>query len=336
MGRVVQPVQFTQMHAAQMHFCRALFHGRRYGYLAVGDLRYRISPVWPPPSVPNAVVFHLYFAEMPGWVAIDNRIITQLLDDQYETLISGALPLAIQAIAIERLAGPILDYFERCIGQTIEIRRVVSEPLPAVTLKHYVSCGLHIDVADGSRGKAEIYLPEGLADVFVDAFPIDKQRDSFFAMPDDFICEGKIIFAEISITAKDLYEIEIGDVCILANKDQYNLCLIFGSDIIFTAKVVSEGLLIEKKGYAFMPENEEKNEVNINRTDQLPIQLVFELGRLQLNLGELQRLSQGYIIPLSRDLQAPVDILANGRRIGKGQILDVDGQVAVRITQLPE
>ena len=55
--------------------------------------------------------------------------------------------------------------------------------------------------------------------------------------------------------------------------------------------------------------------------DSVPVTLVFELGRMQLALGELRSLAAGYSFDLGKDLRAPVDILANGRKIGSGELI---------------
>ncbi|MCF3641595.1 type III secretion system cytoplasmic ring protein SctQ [Rhizobium sp. TRM95111] len=66
----------------------------------------------------------------------------------------------------------------------------------------------------------------------------------------------------------------------------------------------------------------------------IPIKLVFEAGRLELPLGELEGLGEGHIFPLDRPLGETVDIVAQGRIIGRGEIVTLDGFAAVRITAI--
>jgi type III secretion protein Q len=65
----------------------------------------------------------------------------------------------------------------------------------------------------------------------------------------------------------------------------------------------------------------------------IPIQLQFELGVLSMPLGEMQSLSAGSIVRLQAPAAPPmVRILAGGQAIGKGDLIDVDGQLGVQIT----
>jgi type III secretion protein Q len=68
--------------------------------------------------------------------------------------------------------------------------------------------------------------------------------------------------------------------------------------------------------------------------DDLPINLLLELGRLDLPLGEIRRLAPGAVLPLARPLDDSVDILANGRRIGRGALVQIGDSVGVRVTRL--
>ncbi len=68
--------------------------------------------------------------------------------------------------------------------------------------------------------------------------------------------------------------------------------------------------------------------------DDLPVRLVFELGRVELSLGELQRLAPGALVPLARSLDEPLDIMANGRRLGGGTLVRIGESLGVRIVSL--
>ena len=68
--------------------------------------------------------------------------------------------------------------------------------------------------------------------------------------------------------------------------------------------------------------------------DDLPVRLVFEAGRVELSLGELQRLAPGALVPLSRPLDEPLDIMANGRRLGRGTLVQIGESLGVRIVSI--
>lgn len=68
--------------------------------------------------------------------------------------------------------------------------------------------------------------------------------------------------------------------------------------------------------------------------DDLPVRLVFEVGRVELSLGELQRLGPGALVPLGRPLEEPLDIMANGRRLGRGTLVQIGESLGVRIVSI--
>lgn len=68
--------------------------------------------------------------------------------------------------------------------------------------------------------------------------------------------------------------------------------------------------------------------------DDLPVRLVFEVGRLELSLGEIRRLAPGTVLPLARPIEGALDIVANGRRIGRGTIVKIGDSIGVRVMRL--
>jgi type III secretion protein Q len=68
--------------------------------------------------------------------------------------------------------------------------------------------------------------------------------------------------------------------------------------------------------------------------DDLPIKLVFEIGRLDLPLGKLQEIGQGHVFELERPIGEAVEIHAGGRRIGQGEVVRIDDQIGVRVLRL--
>lgn len=65
--------------------------------------------------------------------------------------------------------------------------------------------------------------------------------------------------------------------------------------------------------------------------DELPVRVVFELGRLELPLAELEAAGPGHVFELRGDEAQPIDIVANGLRVGAGEIVSVAGQLGVRV-----
>ena len=78
---------------------------------------------------------------------------------------------------------------------------------------------------------------------------------------------------------------------------------------------------------------------SLNRIQSLldvPLALRAELDQRLMSFGELLDLSAGSIIPLSRPTGENIDIYAGEVLLGWGEILQIDGNVAVRVSDLRE
>jgi type III secretion protein Q len=78
----------------------------------------------------------------------------------------------------------------------------------------------------------------------------------------------------------------------------------------------------------------EQTGVSVNNPDQLPVQLTFEVGRSEITLAELRTLGAGSVLELGRSVAEPIRISAQGRPVGQGELVDVEGVVGVKITRL--
>lgn len=68
--------------------------------------------------------------------------------------------------------------------------------------------------------------------------------------------------------------------------------------------------------------------------EDLPVKLVFELGRVELSLREIRQLAPGAVVALARPLEESVDVVANGRRIGRGNLIQIGDSLGVRLARL--
>lgn len=67
---------------------------------------------------------------------------------------------------------------------------------------------------------------------------------------------------------------------------------------------------------------------------RLPVNIVFELDRKTITLGEMKTIKPGYTFELSKELQKPVRVTANGRFFGRGELVRIDNRLGVRLLEL--
>lgn len=68
--------------------------------------------------------------------------------------------------------------------------------------------------------------------------------------------------------------------------------------------------------------------------DAVDVTLRFELGRRSLGIGELKGIGAGHVFDLGLDPSEPVDLVANGVRIGAGEIVEIGERIGIRVVRL--
>ncbi len=68
----------------------------------------------------------------------------------------------------------------------------------------------------------------------------------------------------------------------------------------------------------------------------VPLRVSVELGRIHMTLQQVLALGRGSLIELERLAGEPVDILVNDTLIGRGEVVVVDENFGVKITELVE
>lgn len=106
------------------------------------------------------------------------------------------------------------------------------------------------------------------------------------------------------------------------------------------------GLIVEHIEDTFLPttkgarrrpkESCEMNEETIAKMGDTPVTLHIEVARLELTLGEVASLAVGEIVRTGRKLTGEVTLRAGDRAVARGELVDVEGELGVQITELTE
>lgn len=79
---------------------------------------------------------------------------------------------------------------------------------------------------------------------------------------------------------------------------------------------------------------QESEAKNLEMLMDIPLQVTVELGRTKRSVKEILELSSGSIIELDKLAGEPVDILVNNRLIAKGEVVVIDENFGVRLTDI--
>ena len=73
---------------------------------------------------------------------------------------------------------------------------------------------------------------------------------------------------------------------------------------------------------------------DLRRLSAVPVDLSVEIGRTRLSVGETLELREGSVVTLDRMAGEPVDLLVNGTPIARGEVVVIDEQFGLRLTQV--
>jgi flagellar motor switch protein FliN/FliY len=76
--------------------------------------------------------------------------------------------------------------------------------------------------------------------------------------------------------------------------------------------------------------------VKLSHLKDIGVELRVELGRATQSLAEVAGISEGTIIELDRLAGEPVDLLAAGELIAKGEVVVMDEKFGIRVTEIVE
>lgn len=76
------------------------------------------------------------------------------------------------------------------------------------------------------------------------------------------------------------------------------------------------------------------SEKDISLVGHVPVTLMAQLGSVSMTVEQLFKLRQGDVLAMAEALDAPVTLLLNGKPVARGEMLAVDDQLGVRITEL--
>jgi flagellar motor switch protein FliN len=77
-------------------------------------------------------------------------------------------------------------------------------------------------------------------------------------------------------------------------------------------------------------------DADLRRLSDVPMELSVEIGRTRMTVGETLDLRVGSIVTLERLAGEPVDLLVNGTPIARGEVVVVDEQFGLRVTQITD
>ena len=169
-----------------------------------------------------------------------------------------------------------------------------------------------------SHKELEQYVREIISHQINDTIDKEEEMEAWKEMSDFFGDQFEIVIQEMQakyMDNKNGLEKEIDD-------QQQRLELLERNKLDQEKKVEAE---------------DNKSEVsadNLKVLENIEVKLTVEVGSSQLKIRDLLRLNEGSVVELERLAGDPLDILANGVQIAKGEVVMVGERFGVRFTEV--
>jgi type III secretion protein Q len=236
-------------------------------------------------------------------------------------------PMPVLLAALEFTASALLDRVETAARKSLRIVSVSARP--AAGLEAY---GWKARSQDGEiegdlllDGAASRFLAAALREQ--PAIPTDLNWD---ALP----LRLRLMVGWVDLSASALRSVALRDVvlldeCLLSADNR--LMMLLGPRLGVLCGLDGCELQVLEGVQEIMADIDDTVAASSGLIDDVPVRLTFDLGEREISLGDLRGLQPGYLFNLGRDPRSTVSIRANGRLIGDGELVDIEGRVGVSV-----
>ena len=74
--------------------------------------------------------------------------------------------------------------------------------------------------------------------------------------------------------------------------------------------------------------------INADVLENIPVTIYIEVGRTELKIRDLMRLTQGSVVELDRLAGEPLDLLVNNTLVAQGEVVLVNDRYGVKLTRV--
>lgn len=253
-----------------------------------------------------------------------HAVLSQLLRILGPGLNLDPAPLpSIMALLVDTLVQPILSSLEQVLGSRLSIKGVEAGSGPVED-----AFAVQLDVA--GQPSRIFMVGEESVDVLLDRWPARPHGLTELRLPSQ-VCLGT---TELPLNV--VASLRDGDAVLLQDRPPGGLRLTVSERWGGPARREGDGVvllahpsvLVQQAGNTEMPPTDGTS------LDTLPVRLDFNVGHQELSLAELRTLQAGSVLPVGRERMDLVEVTVNGRRIGTGELVDIDGMVAVRLSRV--
>lgn len=249
------------------------------------------------------------------------------------------------AILLEACIAEELQRLEQILGRQIKLQEVSAAPRQ--DFGQLLSLSFTLRTAkgrfSGGIGFAEPCDAEEVAMLLL-KHSAGKQR-----LPSQLPLNIRLLIGAVRIGSLQLLSLRPGDVVIIddSNAEAANALFLVGNHLIAPVELSEPHYRLRAplapiigSRWEWIMEGKVSDATNTDLQNDdfegVPVSVVFELGRATMPLGRLSQLAPGSVVPLLDTPRAIVDVIANGKRVGRGEIVRIGDGLGVRLVGMQD
>lgn len=272
----------------------------------------------------------------------EEKLLHMMLTDVASLEDFKSLSDELRGVVLESAFERILDHIEKLSGTRSTIYSMSENDTPNQTPSPPQIFFSLIRRKDGLRARG--YIRTDVAGLQWIAGRMGRLNAKTKSRLNHLPITGAIEIARVVLTDAEINGLEPNDI-VLAEKtgalEDRDVSIRFSHHLALVGNMVeSDRILIQD----VIKDNGEINKMRNKKVatqpsdlpvEDIPVELVFEIGQTEMTMGELKHLQPGYTIQLDEtiDLQKPVTIKGNGVAVGRGEIVLIDDRIGIRILE---
>lgn len=339
-GSTVSAVRLQAIGAADAAAFNAFYRHRQPARIRIAGEEFFLSARWPLPAMDlgNVTAIDFKFGAARGRLCLTRAVLERWLIRANPGITAGPPAPTHAALLLESFLREEITWLERQLDEAIELIAVA--PLDRVADMPFAFAVRTTGQADGTcllQANAELATKIGGL--------LDAASDTPTAHRLGLPLRVSLWWAATSLSVGELRSLQPGDVVMAdgwTRGAQTVLVVLaerraaLAEPIGQSGRLVSAPMPISKTRWGWIMDEPQSASGRPDDTglEDLPVTVVFELARMTMPLHEVSRLAAGSIVPLPELSDPTVDLVANGKRIGRGEIVKVGDGMGVRIVRI--
>lgn len=339
---VGEPLTLESVAAVEVGALNAFYRRRAPAEITIAGKTMAIAAVWPAPNPVEQRLCTIAFtvADTAGKLRVPLSVVERGLARADELIDVKRLAPAHAALLLESVFEDDLEWIEGKLGERIAITSVAqADTVSGDTPFAFVMTGKDktIDCVLNTNNAGLVVRIGGFLDEITKAKP---------PIPGEFPLPVCLWRNALTISLGELQSLRPDDVVLFDDAEEEGVAaLVIAERLYAPAALTADGpqLLAAPTAIAgskwewTMNQNTPPHAdqtLEESTLDELPVALAFELGRTAMPLREVRQLAPGAIVPLAHVTKETVDIIANGKRVGRGEIVRIGESLGVRIARM--